>query len=216
MVQKNQKIPRQNPSPTAVRSRACPDFRCNHQKGCQFIPLYSALIYSSKSYSPSQTFGFLPNTNKCNTTNGKSLPLNAACLSPQKRLLSDGQQLQISGSLKIHSLTWRVLWDSGYSPVFSFVLPREAWENSDYSFFSDLVRTKIAFWSLSVYTFAVKLWSGIYFVPRHKLLPFPLQQNIAEERNPWDDDFLCLFFLDFESPPGKKHTASAQRTDFLR
>lgn len=51
---------------------------------------------------------------------------------PQKRLLSDGQQLQTSGTLKTHSLPRRVLWDSGHSPVLSFVLLREAWENSDY------------------------------------------------------------------------------------
>lgn len=71
----------------------------------------------------------------CNTNHKNSLPQKAvsipSSLWPQKRLLSDIQQLQTSGSLKIRSLTQRVLWDSGYSPVFSFALPREARENSD-------------------------------------------------------------------------------------
>lgn len=82
MIQKNQKIPGKNPSPAAFSSRSCPNFRCNHQKGCKFIVLYASLIYSSKSYSSSQIFAVLPNTNINNTNNGNSLPQKAASLSP--------------------------------------------------------------------------------------------------------------------------------------
>lgn len=109
ILQKNQTIPGQNPSLAAVRSRAGPDFRCNHQKWCEFIVLYAALINSSKSYSPSQIFAFLPNINNSNTTNGNNLPQKASSLSLLPYPLKTDCLVMVS-SCKPQAVLKTILW----------------------------------------------------------------------------------------------------------